>query len=65
MHATNPRRSLLLLAAAWISGAVPAAAQGLAPDAPPAGPPGGGRRVDPERRARLLQMRAELGSHVA
>jgi hypothetical protein len=53
------------MAAAWISGAAPALAQGLSTDTPPTGPASGARRVDPERRARMRQMRAELGGHIA
>ncbi len=66
MPVINPRRSLLLLAAAWVAGAHGAAAQPIPPEAPatPQDAPGGRRRVDPERRARMQQMRAELGGHI-
>lgn len=66
MPVINPRRSLLLLAAAWIAGAGGAAAQAIPPEAPgtPQDAPRGRGRMDPERRARMQQMRAELGGHV-
>lgn len=66
MPVINPRRSLLLLAAAWIGGARGAAAQPIPPEAAatPQDAPGGRRRMDPERRARMQRMRAELGGHV-
>ncbi|MES2710146.1 MAG: hypothetical protein V4653_01055 [Pseudomonadota bacterium] len=67
MPVINPRRSLLLLAAAWIGGVRGAAAQAVVPEAPLQGTAQDAprrRRMDPERRARMQQMRAELNGHV-
>jgi hypothetical protein len=66
MPVINPRRSLLLLAAAWIGGARDAVAQAVVPEAPSQGssPDAPRRRMDPERRARMQQVRAELTGHI-